>query len=91
MAHRQDGISIVNVTLLDAKGRFAPTASPGLRISLPADVTLLGAGNGNPAIQAPERPAPGTRPGSFTFPAFNGHAQFIISSPTSEIPEITIL
>ncbi len=91
VAHRQDGISIVNVTLLDAKGRFAPTASPGLRISLPADVTLLGAGNGDPAIRVPERPAPGTRPGSFTFPAFNGHAQFIISSPTSEIPKITIL
>ncbi len=90
-AHRQDGISIVNVTLLDSKGRFAPTACPDLRIALPEGVTLLGAGNGDPAIHAPERPAPGTRPDSFTFPAFNGHAQFIISSPDDTIPQITII
>lgn len=87
--HEQDGISIVNVTLIDSKGRFVPTACDRLAISLPDGVTLLGAGNGNPAFQDVERPAPGTAPTSFSFPAFNGHAQFILKG-AGEIPSIVL-
>lgn len=90
VAHTQGDVKIINVTLLDARGRFAPTACPDLTIQLPKGTRLLGAGNGDPALRVAERPAPGTDPESFTFPAFNGHAQFIISSATDEIPSITI-
>lgn len=89
VAHAQDDIMIVNITLLDSKGRFAADACPDLTIELPEGVTLLGCGNGDSAIQVPERPAAGTRPASFTFPAFNGHAQFILRGATA-IPTITL-
>lgn len=89
VAHEQDGVSIVNVSLVDKKGRFVPTACDSLTISLPEGVALLGAGNGDPAFRGVERPLPGTAPDSFTIPAFNGHAQFILSGATG-IPEIRI-
>ncbi len=76
--HEQDGVRIINATVTDRKGRTVPDACPELTISLPAGVTLLGAGNGDPAFRSVERPAPGTAPDSFTIPAFNGHAQFIV-------------
>ncbi|MDE6765859.1 MAG: DUF4982 domain-containing protein, partial [Duncaniella sp.] len=89
VAHEQDGVSIVNVSLVDKKGRFVPTACDSLTISLPEGVALLGAGNGDPAFRGVERPLPGTAPDLFTIPAFNGHAQFILSGATG-IPEIRI-
>lgn len=85
LAHRQDGIDIINVTLRDAKGRFTPTACPELTISLPEGVTLVGAGNGDPAFTGVERQKPGAASPTFTIPAFNGHAQFIVRNP-SELP-----
>ena len=78
VAHEQDGIRVINVSLADSKGRFTPTACPMLTIELPEGARLLGAGNGDPAIQAQERPTPGTQPREFSFPAYNGHAQFIV-------------
>lgn len=77
-AHEQDGIRIINVTLRDRKGRFAPTACNPLTIHLSEGQTLLGSGNGDPAFRIKERPAPGEQPDAFTLPAFNGHAQFIV-------------
>ena len=81
-----DGTTIVNVSLLDRKGRFVPIACNPVTITVPADsvsgTIIIGAGNGDPAFRIPERPAP-TAAGSqsttsFTIPAFNGHAQFIL-------------
>lgn len=107
-------IRILNVSLVDSKGRFVPDAcnpvtivygtsdaavsSAGLPASASAGknvgeaagnsaresacgIRLLGAGNGDPAFRGVERPAPGKDSGSFTIPAFNGRAQFIISNP----------
>lgn len=76
-----DGVSVINISLVDRKGRFAPTACDEVTVTLPEGVTLLGAGNGDPAFRIAERPVPGSAPGSFTLPAFNGHAQFIVSNP----------
>lgn len=90
LAYGEGDVKIINVDLLDRKGRVVPDASPMLTISLPEGVTLLGCGNGDPAIQAPERPAPGTAPSSFSFPAFNGHAQFIVKTDSETLPEISI-
>lgn len=86
-----NGVKIINVTLRDSHGIFTPTACPILRISLPEGTRLLGCGNGDPAIQAPECPAPGSHPEYFDFPAFNGHAQFIIQSSSDSLPSITII
>lgn len=89
VAHEQDGVSIVNVSLLDSKGRFVPDACGELTIEIPEGARLLGAGNGDPAFRGVERPAPGTQPSRFTFPAFNGHAQFILSG-ASEVPVVSL-
>ena len=91
-AYQHGGTRIVNIDLLDARQRLVPDASPLLTITLPPGVTLLGCGNGDPAITIPERPAPGTPPGTpFSFPAFNGHAQLILACPPdSPLPTVTI-
>ncbi len=83
-AWSEDGLQVINVSLVDSKGRFVPDAclTDGLR--------LLGAGNGDPAFRGQERPAPGTAPESFTIPAFNGHAQFIILNPDSAPVRVTL-
>lgn len=91
-AYAHDGVQVINVDLLDSKGRIVPDACDMLTITLPEGATLLGAGNGDPAIRVAERPAPGAATGgenSFTFPAFNGHAQFIVEG-TDAIPDIRI-
>lgn len=91
-AYEHDGVSVVNIDLLDSRGRLVPDASPMLEITLPEGVRLLGCGNGDPAIRVPERPAPSASDErSFRFPAFNGHAQLILSAPAgSPLPTITI-
>ena len=92
-AFSHDGVQIINVSLVDSKDRFVHDACNRVTISFgeqnsstdenvnPCGMRLLGAGNGDPAFRGVERPASGTTPSSFTIPAFNGHAQFIISNP----------
>lgn len=82
-AFSHDGVQIINVSLLDEKGRFVPDACDNVTISVgdSGAVRIIGAGNGDPAFGGVERPAPGTHPAAFTIPAFNGHAQFIIDNP----------
>lgn len=92
-AFTHDGVQVINVSLVDSKGRFVPDACNHVTISFgeqnnstdepvtPCGMRLLGAGNGDPAFRGVERPATGTSPSSFTIPAFNGHAQFIIANP----------
>lgn len=126
-AYSKDGIQIINVTLVDSKGRTVPTACNPVTItygksgsdltsqptassphsnntSTPTEINrligaendgqsadsehgcnirLLGAGNGDPAFRGIERPTPNSNSNSFTIPAFNGHAQFIIYNPHS--------
>lgn len=85
-----DGIQIINVSLVDEKGRFVPDACDEVTITVgdSGAIRILGAGNGDPAFRGVERPAPGITPSSFTIPAFNGHAQFIIHNPHGESIEV---
>lgn len=83
--YEKDGVRIVNVSLSDSRGRFTPTACNTLNITLPEGSRLIGAGNGDPAFRGKERPAAGDDGRRFTIPAFNGHAQFIISGQGEEI------
>ena len=89
-AWSEDGLQVINVSLVDSKGRFVPDACQPVTISLTDGLRLLGAGNGDPAFRGQERPAPGTAPESFTIPAFNGHAQFIILNPDSAPVRVTL-
>ena len=69
-------LSVVNVSVVDARGRFCPTAC--IPVTLTAEEGLiLGGGNGDPAFKGVERPAPGAR--SFTLSSFNGRVQFLVS------------
>lgn len=98
-AYSKDDIQIINVSLVDSKGRTVPTACNPVTITYgnhgatpgqDCGIRLLGAGNGDPAFRDIERPAPGSNPASFTIPAFNGHAQFIIHNPHTCPVSITL-
>lgn len=89
-AYNENDLQVINVSLLDSKGRFVPDACNDVTISLGDGITLLGAGNGDPGFKGQERPTPGTSPASFTIPAFNGHAQFIILNPAAKTVDIRL-
>lgn len=90
-AYGHKGVRIINIDLLDSRGRFVPDASPMLTITLPEGVSLLGCGNGDPALRIPERPVPSSTVSTFEFPAFNGHAQLIVTGPEdAPLPSVEI-
>ena len=70
-------ITVVNVELRDKKGRFVPDANPILALNIGGSGHILGAGNGDPAYMGPDNPGV-VDCKSFTIPAFNGRAQFIV-------------
>ena len=70
-------ITICTVRLLDRKDRFVPDACVPLQVDVEGSARILGVGNGDPAFQAPERPAdPSAR--TFTIHSFNGLAQVLL-------------
>ena len=69
---------VYDVTLLDRKNRFVPTACNELTVTAAPNTTIAGVGNGDPAFQAAERPVNGEK--TFRMKAFNGHAQVIVES-----------
>lgn len=73
---------IYDVTLLDAKGRFVPTACNLLKIIADENSRIAGVGNGDPAFRDVERPMNGEK--TFSVKAFNGHAQVIVESRTAK-------
>ncbi len=79
---------IANVTMLDEKGRFVPTACNHLTVNVGEGVQILGWGNGDPAFRHVERPAdPAAR--TMDIQAFNGHAQVILKVSGDAPAEIT--
>ncbi len=72
-------LSVLDISVLDSKGHFAPTACVPVTVTVDGPVRILGAGNGGPAFRGRERPLdPSAR--SFTIDSFNGHAQFLIQA-----------
>ena len=72
-------LRVVNVSVLDAKGRLVPDACPQVRISWTGSQgRFLGAGNGDPAYLGPQQPADGH---TLTIPAFNGRLQVLLTGP----------
>ncbi len=72
-------VAVVNISIADARGNFAPTACLPVTVVAEGPVRLLGGGNGDPAWQAQERPA-GKDAKEFTLPSFNGLAQVLVQS-----------
>ncbi len=76
---RYDDIYVVNVSVYDNKGNFAPKACIPLTIEVEGNARILGFGNGNPDFMEVERPEdPQAR--SFGFRTFNGMAQILLKS-----------
>ena len=78
---RADGqdLAVLELSVLDARGRFVPTACLPVTVTVEGPVRILGAGNGDPAFRGRERPEdPAAR--SFTIDTFNGLAQVLIQS-----------
>lgn len=69
-------MSIVNITLHDAKGRFVPDACEELNIQATDNLQILGVGNGDPAFRRQERPKHGER--HLSIPTFNGCLQVLV-------------
>ncbi len=70
-------LAVVELSVLDAHGHFAPTACVPVTLSLEGPARILGAGNGDPAFRGRERPEdPAAR--TFTIDTFNGLAQVLI-------------
>ena len=75
--------AIVNISLIDSRGRLVPDACETIRIKTAQGWELLGAGNGDPAFRGDDHPAETKgEDGSSTFSvsSFNGFCQIIISS-----------
>ncbi|MBQ5528956.1 MAG: DUF4982 domain-containing protein, partial [Bacteroidales bacterium] len=78
---RADGqdLAVLELSVLDDRGRFVPTACLPVTVTVEGPVRILGAGNGDPAFRGRERPEdPAAR--SFTIDTFNGLAQVLIQS-----------
>ncbi len=69
---------VLDVTLLDKRGRFVADACDALSVTVTGDAEILGWGNGDPGFKAKERPAMGDDTKSATVDAFMGHAQIIL-------------
>ena len=48
-----DGTFVVKAEIVDAQGRFVPTAGNKVRFSIEGDAAILGTGNGNPTCHEP--------------------------------------
>lgn len=74
-------VVIMNITLLDAKGRFVPNANHRLDFTLKGPGRIIGTGNGDPSCHDPER--------ATWRKTFNGHCQVIVQS-TGEAGDILL-
>lgn len=88
---RADGqdIAVVDLTLVDAKGRTVPDACDKIMISLDGPAELLGWGNGDPGYKQAERPQGADRRHA-EIAAFMGQAQVIIRSVEGGTTPVTL-
>ena len=72
-------LSVVNLSVQDARGHFVPTACVPVTVTVEGPGRILGCGNGDPAFRGRERPEdPAAR--NFTIDTFNGLAQVLVQS-----------
>lgn len=101
---RIDDIIVANITMLDAEGRFVPTACNKLDLTVDGGWRILGWGNGDPAYQHIERPvkysagasgpqatpAPDKDARTIEVQAFNGCVQLILQREAGE-PDTAVI
>lgn len=76
-------VAVVTVRISDRKGRFVPDANIPLQLTVKGPGRILGAGNGDPAYQAAERPTE-RNARTFSVNSFNGMAQILLQSTADE-------
>lgn len=78
---RPDGqdIVVLDMTVLDAKGREVPSADLPLSVRASSNISILGWGNGDPGFGYKERPLPGEN-GPLAVRTFSGKVQVIFRS-----------
>lgn len=72
-------IVVLDISVLDTKGRFVPNADVVLNVTTSSNVTILGWGNGDPGFKVMERPENGNG-AVFPIQTFSGKAQLILRS-----------
>ena len=72
-------VAVVELKVLDNKGRFVPNANIPLKLSVKGPVRILGVGNGDPTFRVKERPDDGLNK-SFEVTTFNGLAQVLLQA-----------
>lgn len=68
--------TVVNVTVLDNKGREVPTANHLVAFSLEGDASIIGVGNGDPSSHEPDKMGVG----DYRRSLFNGKCQMILQA-----------
>ena len=68
--------TVVNVTVLDNKGREVPTANHLVAFSLEGDASIIGVGNGDPSSHEPDK----MDVGDYRRSLFNGKCQMILQA-----------
>lgn len=79
------GTTIMDITLLDKKGHFCPTACDSIQVEWAQSVRILGYHNGNPTAHLQMPDTKHQTLNTITIPAFNGHAQIIYENLQSSI------
>jgi beta-galactosidase len=67
--------SIINVSIVDSKGRIVPTADNLIHFKLSGPGKIIGVGNGDPSCHEPDKCE-----GDWQRSAFNGYAQVIVQT-----------
>ena len=75
-----EDVSVVNVSVLDEKGREVPDAMNLIRFELKGEGRIIGVGNGDPSSHEADKCAAG----SWQRRLFNGKCQLIVQSPRSQ-------
>lgn len=74
-----EDVAVIDLTLLDKKGRFVPDANEEITVKVNGPAIVLGWGNGDPGFKDIERPQ-GTDWQQASLRSFSGRAQVIIRS-----------
>lgn len=83
LKHDGEDIAVIDVKVVDNKGREVPDACMYLDAKVAGDAEILGYGNGDPAFHEIERPQ-GTDKKYLRIKTFMGRAQIIVRSTASE-------
>ena len=75
-----EDVSVVNVSVLEEKGREVPDAMNLIRFELKGEGRIIGVGNGDPSSHEADKCAAG----SWQRRLFNGKCQLIVQSPRSQ-------